>query len=224
MPRIFILEDNPSMLAEVQRVVEFEKHQTECASNLAEARQILCAPNSFDLLILDWEVPDGSGMELCAELRAAGETTSILMLTGKSLVDEKEAALQAGADDYVTKPFHLKELQLRIRNLLKRSLRPLHDDQLTSRNLRIERSKTLVSVGDTTVALTGKEFWLLELLMRNPDKVFSTEQLMNHVWLAEEDVAPDTVRTHMKNLKRKLMDAGAESQIETVHSVGYRFM
>jgi len=223
MPRIFILEDNPSMLAELQRLVEFDKHQVECATNLEEARRILGAINRFDLLILDWEVPDGSGVELCTELRAAGETSSVLMLTGKSLVDDKEMALQAGADDYLTKPFHLKELQLRIRGLLKRSLRPLHDDQLISRNLRIERAKALATVGETHLSLTGKEFALLELFMLNPDKVFTAEQLMNHAWLAEEDIAPDTVRTHIKNLRRKLSDAAAESQIETVHSVGYRF-
>jgi len=224
MARIFILEDNPAMLAEVQQVIAFDKHETQCASSIAEARRILDAASKFDLLILDWEVPDGSGMELCGELRSSGETSSILMLTGKSLVDEKEAALQAGADDYVTKPFHLKELQLRVRNLLKRSLRPLHDDQLVDRNVRVERSKTQVTVGEAHVNLTGKEFGLLELFMKNPGKVFSAEQLMNHVWLAEEEPAPDTVRTHIKNLRKKLMDAGAEPQIETVHAVGFRFI
>lgn len=223
MPRIFLLEDDESLRMQLQRLIEIDGHEVVSAASIAEANNKF--DQIFDLMILDWDLPDGSGVDLCRKVRAKGCTASILLLTGKNLVSQKEEAFDAGADDYLTKPFHLKELSARVASLLRRSSRPLQSEELVSRELRLVRSCMLCTVAGKPVELTAKEFNLLEFFMRNPNKIFNAEQLLNHLWTAEEDAAPDTVRTHIKNLRRKLEQnspTGA-SYIDTVHAIGYRF-
>jgi len=223
MPRILLVEDDESLLVEVRRAIEHEGHQVVAVDNIADAKKAL-ADGKFDLLILDWGLPDGSGVEFCTELRQSGENAAILMLTGRSLPAEKVHGLDSGADDYLTKPFHLKELTLRVRSLVGRSARPLQKDVIETKGLMLDEGKRLVTKNGTAIDLTIKEFSLLEFLMRNRDRVFSLDELLNHIWVAEEEAAPDTVRTHIKNLRKKLDTPGEESLIQNVHGFGYRFI
>lgn len=225
MHRIFILEDDESLRTQLQRLIENQGHSVVAASSIAQADAILDSDSSFDLMILDWDLPDGSGVDLCRKVRARGHTASILLLTGKSLVSQKEEALDGGADDYLTKPFHLKELTTRVSVLIRRSSRPIQSDELVSKELRVDRRSMTCTVAGTPVDLTSKEFSILEFLMRHQNKVISAEQLLNHLWTADENAAPDTVRTHIRNLRKKLQvtsPTGAD-YIDTVHAIGYRF-
>ncbi|MBA3858150.1 MAG: DNA-binding response regulator [Cyanobacteria bacterium PR.3.49] len=223
MSRILLVEDDESLLFEVRRAIEHEGHQVVGVETIGEARQALDA-DGFDLIVLDWGLPDGSGVEFCTELRQAGENASILMLTGRSLPAEKVQGLDSGADDYLTKPFHLKELTLRVRSLVGRSQRPLQRQVIETKDLVLDEGKRLVTKKGTPIELTIKEFALLEFFMRNRDRVYSLDELLNHIWVAEEEAAPDTVRTHIKNLRKKLDNPGEESVIQNVHGFGYRFI
>jgi DNA-binding response OmpR family regulator len=222
MPRVLLVEDDESLLEEIQRVIQHDGSDVTTVMTIADAREHLKA-TTFDLIILDWGLPDGDGISFCTALRDEGQTASILMLTGRSSVSDKEQGLTAGADDYLTKPFHLKELTLRVRKLLARSKRPLQGDLLQVDNLVLDRSKMQVTMGGAVVDLTAKEFALLDFFMRNKNYVYSLDDLLSHIWVAEEEAAPDTVRTHIKNLRKKL-EAHGRDFIETVHGVGYKFV
>lgn len=222
MSNILLVEDDESLSEEIKRAIEHAGHQVVSALDIASARLAL-KEQTFALIILDWGLPDGSGVDLCTELRQAGENASILMLTGKSRPSEKVQGLDSGADDYLTKPFHLKELSLRVRSLVGRSQRPLQNELMEARGLALDEGKRMVTRDGAPVDLTGKEFALLEFFMRNKDRVFSLDDLLNHVWVAEEEAAPDTVRTHIKNLRKKLDKPDQESLIQNVHGFGYKF-
>lgn len=222
MPNILLVEDDESLLIEIKRAIEHAGHQVVTAETIADARLMLDT-KKFDLLVLDWGLPDGSGLDFCTELRQSGEDATILMLTGRSLSSEKVQGLDSGADDYLTKPFHLKELILRVRSLIGRSQRPLQKEVIETRGLILDEGKRLVTRYGAQIELTTKEFALLEFLMRNKDRVFSLEDLLDHVWVAEEEAAPDTVRTHLKNLRKKIDVQDEESLIQNVHGFGYRF-
>ncbi len=222
MPNILLVEDDETLSSEIRRAIEHEGHEVASCSSIADARQLL-KERRFDLLVLDWGLPDGTGVEFCTELRQAGENASILMLTGRSLPAEKVQGLDSGADDYLTKPFHLKELTLRVRSLVGRAQRPLQTQVMKTRGLVLDEGKRLVTKYGAPIELTVKEFALLEFFMRNKDRVFSLDDLLNHVWVAEEEAAPETVRTHIKNLRKKLDNPDEESFIQNVHGFGYRF-
>ena len=222
MSNILLVEDDESLLIEIKRAIEHEGHHVMDASNIADARQIL-GNKKFDLIVLDWGLPDGSGVDFCTELRNAGENASIMMLTGRARPAEKVQGLDSGADDYLSKPFHLKELILRVRSLVSRAQRPLQKEVIEMRGLILDKGKRLVTRYGAAIELTSKEFALLEFLMRNQDRIFSLEDLLDHVWVAEEEAAADTVRTHIKNLRKKLDVPNEESLIQNVHGFGYRF-
>lgn len=223
MSRILLVEDDESLLFEVKRAIEHEGHLVVGVETIDEARKAL-ELDGYELIILDWGLPDGSGVEFCTELRQAGENASILMLTGRSLPAEKVQGLDSGADDYLTKPFHLKELTLRVRSLVGRAQRPLQKQVIETKGIVLDEGKRLVTKNGNPIDLTIKEFSLLEFLMRNRDRVYSLDELLNHIWVAEEETAPDTVRTHIKNLRKKLDSPGEDSVIQNVHGFGYRFI
>jgi DNA-binding response OmpR family regulator len=223
MSRILLVEDDESLLFEVKRAIEHEGHLVVGVETIDEARKAL-ELDGYELIILDWGLPDGSGVEFCTELRQAGENASILMLTGRSLPAEKVQGLDSGADDYLTKPFHLKELTLRVRSLVGRAQRPLQKQVIETKGIVLDEGKRLVTKNGNPIDLTIKEFSLLEFLMRNRDRVYSLDELLNHIWVAEEEAAPDTVRTHIKNLRKKLDSPDQDSVIQNVHGFGYRFI
>lgn len=222
MLKIFICEDNEELAADLQSMLSKDGHQVEHADCGADARELLQS-REYDLLILDWELPDASGIDICKEFRARGGSTPILMLTGKGKTSDKEVGLDSGADDYLTKPFSAQELKARLRALTRRAERPYTGNVLTCEDISLDPSRFYATRGDTTLSLVPKEFALLEFFMRNPNQVFNPESLISHVWTADEDVSPDTLRTYIMNLRKKIDKSGQESLIETVHGLGYRF-
>jgi DNA-binding response OmpR family regulator len=220
MAKILVVEDETDLAIPVRDWLTKEQHLVELVDNGTEALELLRV-YKYDLIILDLMIPGANGMEVCRRFRNDGGTTPILMLTAKSAVEDKEAGLDAGADDYLTKPFHLKELSARIRAVIRRHTQP------TSRELKV--GDLVLDAVARTVMLNGeeihfvpREFSLLEFLMRHPNQVFSAEALLDRVWASDTMASPDTIRTYIKILRKKLGAEGKESFIRTVHGVGYK--
>lgn len=199
----------------------FEHHLVETADNGRDGLDKLSF-YQYDLVILDWELPEMTGIEICREFRSRGGTTPVLMLTGKGTINDKESGYDAGADDYLTKPFHMKELSLRLRALLRRGGASLQSDTLKFRELELEPGSHRVTRHGKDLQLLPKEFALLEFFMRHPNQVFSAEALLSRVWASETDTTVDAVSTCIKRLRKKVDLEGQTSVIKTVHGVGYK--
>jgi DNA-binding response OmpR family regulator len=178
---------------------------------------------TYDLILLDVMLPDIDGVTLCRKIRSQNCATPILMLTAKDTISDRVLGLDAGADDYLVKPFDLTELLARIRSLLRRSGGNALPTIYELGQLRLDPSTCEVTYGKKILSLTPKEYGLLELFLRNGRRVFSSSQILERLWSLEEPPAEETVRTHIKGLRQKLKAVGAPADlIETVHGLGYR--
>ncbi len=217
MARICVIEDNPDLANMVRTFLLFEHHTVETIGHGGEARDHL-KTFEYDLIILDWELPEVSGLEILKQYRGRGGQSPVLMLTGKDDVEDKEQGLDGGADDYLTKPFHMKELGARVRSLLRRPA-AVKENVLKAKNITMDPVKYRVHKDGEVITLVPKEFQLLEFLMRHPNQVFTSEALLNRVWPSASDSTAEALRTTMKRLRKKI-DEGGEI-IKTVHGVGY---
>lgn len=220
MAKILVVDDDEYLAENVADYLKLERHVVETAFTGRDGLALLDT-YQYDLLILDWQLPDISGPEMCEKLRAQGAALSILMLTGKGDIASKECGLDSGADDYLTKPFHPRELGARIRTLLRRP-QTLLKDVLTIGNLTLDLKSYEVTRAGSKVQLLPKEIALLEFLMRHPDEVFSIDALLDRIWSSESDASENTVRTHMYTLRKKLGPDDGSPSIKTVHRVGYK--
>jgi DNA-binding response OmpR family regulator len=167
-------------------------------------------------------LPDGDGMTFCSSLRRRGSRIPVLMLTARDGVKDRVEGLDAGADDYLVKPFSFDELMARIRALIRRPRGPVQM-VVTAGGVTLDPSTRAVDVAGHSVPLTAKEFGFLELLMRQPGRVFTRAQITRSLWDQEFDAFSNVVDVHVKNVRRKLSEAGAHDSIETVRGAGYRF-
>lgn len=220
MAKVLLVEDDSELAEAVQRWLENEHHTVESVADGMEAHERLNI-YKYDVLILDWELPGMSGVDVCKKYRANGGTAPILILTGKSTVSEKETGLDAGADDYLTKPFHMKEMAARVRALLRRTGR-FNETTLKVRDIVLEPGLYSVTRDGAEIRLLPKEFALLEFFMRHPGEVFSAEALLDRVWISESDVTPDAVVTCIKRLRKKIAIEDQPSLIRTIHGIGYK--
>jgi two-component system, OmpR family, response regulator len=176
----------------------------------------------YDLIILDLMLPKLNGVALCQKLRQAGYTVPVLMLTAKDTSFDKVTSLDVGADDYVVKPFDLKELLARVRALLRRGgtiAPPVLEQGLLSLN----PATCEVQYDDQPVAVTPKEYSLLEFFLRNPGRVLRPDDILDHLWSSAEPPGRDTIKVHLRGIRQKLKAAGANDDvIETVYGLGYR--
>lgn len=219
MTMILIVDDDKGLVNLVFQSLNFEQYRCEIAYDGKEAREKLADP-IFGLIILDWQLPDATGPELLQEYRRAGGSAPVLMLTGKDSVEDKEMGLDSGADDYLTKPFSVKELTARIRALLRRP-QEVQNNELRAGDLVVDSKNRKVSVNGQAVILLPKEFQLLEFMMRHPNCVFSTEELLNRVWSSESVSTIEATKSTMKRLRKKLDPDG--NYIRTKHGVGFIF-
>lgn len=220
MAKILVVEDDKHLAGDVVDWLEFEKHTVEHVADGKEADERLRF-YQYDLIVLDWELPGVHGIDICKRFRAAGGTTPVLMLTGKGEITDKEAGLDSGADDYLTKPFHLKELTARIRALLRRPA-VMTGTILKIQNLALDTNTKKLSKDGREIQLSPKEYALMDFLMRHPDEVFSQEALLERVWSSESDASVFSVYTAVKTLRKKITDDGEKSILATVHGLGYR--
>jgi len=221
MAKILLVEDEPDFSVLISSLLSADHHMVETVQKGEDAVELL-RMYKFDCLILDWNLPGISGLDVCKHFRDGGGKTPILMLTARTHVDEKSAGLDAGADDYLTKPFELKELSARVRALLRRPTN-FSGSSLKVGGLEMDVTNYRVSRGDQVIQLLPKEFALLEFFMRHTNQVFSPETLIDRVWLAGEEASPETIRTYIKRLRKKLDLEGEPSLFSTVHGVGYKF-
>lgn len=222
--RVLLLEDEPDLGGAIARTLEREKYVVDWVTDGKEAWHYLEDKwTQYAVAIFDWLVPEISGLELCQRLRTKGSSLPVLMLTAKDQMEDKVAGLDAGADDYLIKPFGMVELLARLRALQRRSPQ-FHPQQLTVGNLTLDyASYSVSSTQQRTIALTNKEFQLLEYLMTHPDLILSSEQIRYQLWEVGSDAASNVVAAQMRLLRRKLAELGAEDAIETVRGIGYRF-
>ncbi len=222
MAKVLVVEDDLDLLAKVKEWLGFEQHSVEAVTDGQEASERLRL-YQYDLVILDWELPGLTGVDVLRLYRDTGGTTPVLMLTGKGAVDDKMVGLDAGADDYLTKPFHLKELSARMRALLRRPP-SFTGNILHARNITLDPCARKVTKSGQDIQLLPREFALLEFFMRHPNEIFSPEALLNRVWSSESDSTVGTVYTYIKTLRKKIAEPDGNSVIATVHGVGYKLV
>ena len=222
MAKILLVEDEEDFSDLVTMWLKNEHHIVEVADTGEKAVDLLKVYR-YDLLILDWMLPGISGIDICKDFRGQGGSTPILMLTAKRHVDEKETGLDAGADDYLTKPFELKELSARVRALLRRPA-AFSGTELKVGPVTMDTATHRVTRQGEEIALLPKEFALLEFFMRHPNQVFSAEALLDRVWASESEASPETIRTYIKRLRKKIDEDGSPSLVSTVHGVGYKLV
>lgn len=221
MAKVLVVEDDIDLAGMVVDWLKFEHYTVELVYNGTEGMERL-QTSEYDAVILDWDLPGMPGIDICRRFRSEGGTTPLIMLTGKDAMAEKEMGLDSGADDYLTKPFNMKELAARLRALLRRPA-GLLDNMLKVRDIELEPTKYLVKKGGVEIQLLPKEFSLLEFFMRHPNQVFSADALIQRVWLSDSEATGDAIRTCLKRLRKKLEDSDeANPIIQTVHGVGYR--
>jgi len=220
MAKILLVEDEEDLSQLIGEWLKGEHHTVETVANGEDALDRLRF-YKYDIVVLDWILPKATGLEVCKQYRSSGGTTPILLLTAKKHVDEKEAGLDAGADDYLTKPFEMKELSARIRALLRRP-QAFSGSKLQVGDLSLEPNTFKVMRGTDEINLLPKEFALLEFLMRHPNQVFSAEALLDRVWSSDSEASPETIRTYIKRLRKKVDVEGKASILSTVHGVGYK--
>lgn len=176
----------------------------------------------YDLIIIDYNLPGISGLEVCRKIREGGKNTPILMLTGEHELAKKVEALNTGADDYLTKPFNMEELFARIRALLRRPHQTLQSNIIAIADLEIDLNNQTVSRKGKHIALRKKEFHLLEYLARNEGRVITREMILDHVWNTVEEPVTNTIDVHIKYLRDHIDKAFDKKLIKTVHGVGYK--
>jgi DNA-binding response OmpR family regulator len=217
MAKILFVEDDNDLANMVRTFLLFEHHTVERIANGREASDHL-KTFEYEVIILDWNLPDMSGIEILKEYRGQGGKSPILMLTGKNTINDKEQGLDNGVDDYLTKPFDMRELGARIRALLRRSP-ALSGNILKVGQITLDTTMHRVHMNGEPLNLVPKEFQLLEFMMRNPGKVFTATALLNRVWPSDSDATEEALRTTIKRLRKKMDPDG--NILQNVRGVGY---
>jgi len=215
-----VVDDDRSVRDALRRALTVGGYEVEAVEDGRQALTRL-STSAPDAVVLDIGLPEIDGLEVCRRVRSAGDRTPILMLTARDAVSDRIDGLDAGADDYLVKPFDLGELKARIRALLRRSSSAGDPDSLAFAELRLDSGRHGVAVGETFVELTRTEYQLLELLMMNPRSVLTHSVIYERVWGYDFGPASNALRVYVGYLRRKLQQAGARDLIHTVRGVGY---
>jgi two-component system phosphate regulon response regulator PhoB len=221
---VLVVEDEPAILELISVNLGFAGYQVRGAGDGRQA-QAMIRDELPDLILLDWMLPDTQGIALARQLRAEERTRQVplIMLTAKSAEPDKIAGLEAGADDYITKPFSPKELIARIKALLRRRAPQHTDDVIEAGALSLDPASHRVTAAGQDVALGPTEFRLLHFFMTHAERVFSRTQLLDHVWGDHVFVEERTVDVHIRRLRKALEPVRQDGAVETVRGTGYRF-
>jgi len=219
MTRILVVEDDKDLATMVCEAIQTKSTLVDCANSVEEAVTKISISN-YDLAILDWNLPDATGLEVCREYKRKAKHGSVLFLTQRSSIDYKEEAYLAGTDDYLTKPFHLNELIARVNSLLRR--KPTREHTLvTCGSLLIDFSAYVVHYRGRPVSLIPTDFNLLTFLAKNPSQVFGSRELLSSVW--RQSCSQKAVRQSVNRLRQRLR-LGKNELIESVRGGGYRLV
>ncbi|KHD90108.1 hypothetical protein AH06_01750 [candidate division TM6 bacterium Zodletone_IIa] len=219
MAKILLVDDNTDLADNVRQWLIMEKHQVDYCSD-GQAGLDYLRTYEYDLVIMDWAMPKMTGIEVLRQFRSLGKSTPVLMLTGRRTIDDKEEGLDSGADDYLTKPFEMRELSARARALLRRG-ETKTVNTLKVGNIVLDKDARRATRDGAELKLMPKDFAILELLMSHPNRVFSAETLIERIWESETDASPEVVRKHINKIRAQIDTDGKPSLIRTVHGVGY---
>ena len=224
MTTILVIEDDPAIREMIKLALTGGGHEVQEAGNTLDARQII-AKHTPDLILLDWMLPGQSGFEFARALQQdiTHRLIPVIMLTARDQEEDKVAALEAGADDYVAKPFSVSELLARIKAVLRRTNRDSDGEILKSGMLRLDPATHRVSINNSSLELAPLEFQLLQFFMSHPERVYSRQQLIDQVWGTSVWVEERTVDVHIRRLRKTLEPSGSDHLIQTVRGSGYRF-
>ena len=215
-----MVDDDRAVRDALRRVLTLAGYDVQCAEGGAEAIEAV-AQAVPDAVVLDIGMPGIDGLEVCERLRLLGNRVPILMLTARVEISDRVAGLDAGADDYLIKPFDVNELKARLRALLRRSSPESEPDELSFAEVKLDRALHGASVGEQFAELTRTEYQLLELFMRNPRQVLPHSVIYDRVWGYDFGPASNALRVYVGYLRRKLQELGAREVLHTVRGVGY---
>ena len=222
--RILIVEDEAPIREMLSFVMEQHGYQAVEAKDFDTAISKIAEPYP-DMVLLDWMLPGGSGIQLAKKIKGDDFTRNIpiIMLTARGEEEDKVKGLEVGADDYITKPFSPKELMARMRAVFRRVAPTVLDEPLDFEGLKLDPVSHRISANDRSIDMGPTEFKLLHFFMTHPERVYSSEQLLDHVWGTNGYVEDRTVDVHIRRLRKALTEHGYDRLIQTVRGVGYRF-
>lgn len=220
MSKVLLVEDDEKLVELLVERLADEKFVVEVTADGNDALNLMKS-FGFDVVVLDWAIPGMSGPEVCKAYRDWGGRTPIIMLTGRSAIEEKEKGFISGVDDYLTKPFHVKELILRLRALSGRTVQT-DKNKLKYGSLTLDTARGTATCSGVSLALTAREFSLLEFLIRHPEEAFATDALIYRVWRSDSAVSSKAVRACICRLRDKLASLPDCPSIDTVPGFGYK--
>jgi two-component system response regulator MprA len=216
--KVLVVDDEPALRSALERALRLDGHEVALARDGQDALDEVAAGRP-DAVVLDVAMPGLDGLEVCRRMRAGGDRTPVLMLTARDAVDDRVAGLDAGADDYLVKPFALRELQARLRALLRRT--ESGGDALTYDDVAMNVVAHEVTRGGRRIELTRTEFALLRLFLEHPEQVLTRSQIFERVWGYDFGATSNTLGVYIGYLRRKIEEGGAPRLLHTVRGVGY---
>ena len=220
--RILLVDDEKELREALSQILEREGYSVETADN-GQIGLKLAQTEDYDLLILDWMLPEYSGITICQKVRAAGKATPVLILTAKDTVDDRVQGLDAGADDYLVKPFELRELLARVRALLRRSPIIEPPERLKIADLDLDKENQVAYRNGRMIRLSDRELQLLTYFMENAEQLLTHEQIYQHLWQDETSPNSNVLAALVRLLRRKVETKGDRPLIHTIYGKGYYF-
>ncbi len=223
MMKLLLIEDEPGLSRSISEFLGSRGFIVEEAFNLFDGEDKILS-TTYDLVILDIMLPDGNGLDLLKILKAEQPETGVLIISAKNALDDRIRGLDLGADDYITKPFHLSELNARVNAIIRRRVFK-GNDKLTFGEITIIPAEQQVTVNQQKLPLTGKEFDLLVYFVTNKERVVTKSAIAEHLWGDQIDFAGnyDFIYTHIKNLRKKIHEASGNDYLKTIYGLGYKF-
>ena len=221
--KVLIIEDEVALQQSIQKYLEHQGFVCEVAGDFLTGMEKVNLFD-YDCVVVDIGLPFGNGLDIVKELKKIESKTGIIIISAKNALDDKLKGLELGSDDYLTKPFHLSELNARINAIIRR--RNFGGSKIIQfQEIKLDPEATRVTVNEKAVELTEKEYQLLEYFIANKRRVLTKAAIASHIWGDEYDQVSnyDFIYTHIKNLRKKLLDSGCEDYIKTVYGTGYRF-
>lgn len=221
--KILLIEDEKDLAQSIDKFIGGDEFIVDVAYNFSDAEEKINL-YEYDCALVDLMLPDGSGLDVVKKLKEIQPRCGIIIITAKNTIDDKLTGLELGADDYLTKPFHLAELNARIKSVLRRRFFN-GSNQVVIDEITIDTNKRTVAVNDNIVDLTKREYDILLYFVSNKERVLTKESIVEHIWGDDANAFDnfDFVYTHIKNLRKKLIEQGAKDYIKSVYGIGYKF-
>lgn len=221
--RILLVEDEPDLAKSIQKYLDKENFLVDIAENIFKAEENI---NSFqyECVLIDLMLPDGSGYDLIPIIKNNNVLCGIIIITAKNALDDKIRGLDIGADDYLTKPFHLAELNARIKSVIRRR-NFLGANKIAFDNLDIDIDKRELKINNNIIEMTKREFDILLFMISNKGRVITKESIVEHIWSNNSQMFDnfDFIYTHIKNLRKKIVENGGKDYIHSIYGIGYKF-